>query len=266
MAGIGAQPSKNPNNPYIALESRTTEGNPERRSLRVFPAGSVRVVHGPRGERVMFFRAIQSVVALAAGLVLIAQDRDILVKKLAEELSLLDAKDTLYAFNSDFVLQPAFDSTGRLTAVRVVPKYFFEDAHPEWKEPEVMPVIRTTEYRNALERLARIAPIGVLVARGDVGITTNLRTRLWDRHADAMIERTMAPLTGNNGTESVASFVVLYFRPVSGIVEAKERSLPDNYILRIDGTNYWTDKDTFDTAVVGNRVTIRGASRPRNAW
>jgi hypothetical protein len=52
----------------------------------------------------------------------------------------------------------------------------------------------------------------------------------------------------------------------SGIVEAKEQYLSDLHIVRIDGDSYFTDKDGFDAAVVGNEVTIRGSRRPRDAW
>jgi len=194
------------------------------------------------------------------------QQRGEIDSKLKAEFALLDARNNLYGIDSDFVVQPGFDSLGRLLALRVVPKYFFEDIHPEWMEPDIPPALKSVDYRNALARLGRVAPIGDLNIQGGTGVTTNLRTRFWDQYGAGMIERVVSPSDSTDWDELIASFTILYFREVSGRVEAKEGSTPGNYVLKIDGTNYWTSKDEFDAVAVGQTVTIQGASSAKGLW
>lgn len=76
----------------------------------------------------------------------------------------VDARLNLYEANSFYVLQAGFDSKNRLEQLRVVPKYSFDEDHPEWEESEAFEYLSWVQYQNLLTRMDLIKSRGKLVA------------------------------------------------------------------------------------------------------
>lgn len=75
----------------------------------------------------------------------------------------VDAKLNLYAANSFYVLEVVFDAKNRLEKLSIVPRYYFEKAHPEWKESKPFEYLSWIEYQNLLARADLIKPRGQLI-------------------------------------------------------------------------------------------------------
>lgn len=179
------------------------------------------------------------------------------IEKLGTLFHRIDEKENLFEVSSEYALQPGFDTSGNLTQVRVVPKYFFEASHPEWPEPDSPPSMPLKRYRDLLRDIQKLKALGALVHRGKIGITLNLRTSFWDQYKKGIVERTM---TRESPTEtySVNRFAVHYLHTVSGTVDAKDSGFLGKRI-KIDGKWYWTPTSVFKTLAVGRSASIRAA-------
>src|SRR5678815_1961655 len=186
------------------------------------------------------------------------QERDEVHKKLSVDFRAVDSLLRLYKINTDYVAQTGFDSAGRLVAVRVVPKYFFEAQHPTWSEPDSPPILKSDQYRSLMERIGKTKSIGSLVTTGAAGLTTNMRSRFLDEYSQAMVERAMGPTTSDSEQVSVSSFTTWYFRDVNGTVASKESGL-GRYVVKVGDDAYMASKATFDSATIGTRATLRPA-------
>src|SRR6185436_14167372 len=74
----------------------------------------------------------------------------------------IDSAEHFFAINQDFVLQLNFNSAGLLTELVVKPKYFFNQHHPEWKEPDDVPLISWANFKALVARLDALKPKGQL--------------------------------------------------------------------------------------------------------
>ncbi len=81
----------------------------------------------------------------------------------------VDRAQNLFTINQAFVLQTRFNRQGLLTQFVVEPKYFFNEFHPEWKEPDpdTLPFLSWIDFTNLLVRLDSLKSKGTLTKRAD---------------------------------------------------------------------------------------------------
>jgi hypothetical protein len=87
----------------------------------------------------------------------------------------LDTKQNLFEINPFYVLQVKFDNRGGLRQLAVEPKYFFEESHPEWEEPDNFTNLTKAEYENLLARLDSVKSKGALMKPASgISVVTNM--------------------------------------------------------------------------------------------
>jgi hypothetical protein len=185
----------------------------------------------------------------------LSQDRD----KLREEFSLVDSEQDLFAAGFDYLIQPTYEARGRIIEIRVVPKYFFNQTHPQWTEPTSPVVMPLTAYEALLHQIGAVKPLGDLIRQGQVGIMLNLRTTFRDQYEKGIVERAMFRASPEEAY-GVAWFTVVYFRTIVGKLELKEAAEPPgpdrSYRIKIDGKWYWTTEKVFQGLTTGNKVKV----------
>lgn len=75
----------------------------------------------------------------------------------------IDEKLNLFYANSFYVLEVSFDAQDDLEKLEVVPRYFFEDSHPDWEETDSFEYLSWVQYQNFLTRVDLITPRGKLI-------------------------------------------------------------------------------------------------------
>jgi hypothetical protein len=75
----------------------------------------------------------------------------------------VDVKQNLFEIDQFHVLRVKFNNRGRLEQLAIEPKYYFEETHPEWKEPDNFTNLTKSEYENLLARLDNVKPKGALI-------------------------------------------------------------------------------------------------------
>jgi hypothetical protein len=126
----------------------------------------------------------------------------------------IDFNSKLFKINSDFVLQVRFD-TGNLISLRIVPKYYLNDMHPEWTEPDEWPLLSKSEFQRLLNQLDNIIPRGKLVERQTLCIVSNSTCSLLDKYKNAYMQKWQ---TGDD----IRSFELYPFHEIEGKVIKKE--------------------------------------------
>lgn len=87
----------------------------------------------------------------------------------------VDTKHTLFEVNEFYVLRVRFDNRGKLEQLAVEPKYFFEESHPAWKEPDNFTNLTKVEYEKLLGRLDSVKPKGALrKPASGISVVTNM--------------------------------------------------------------------------------------------
>ena len=87
----------------------------------------------------------------------------------------IDTKQNLFQVNRFYVLRAKFDNRGRLELLAVEPKYYFEESHPEWREPGNFANLTKAEYENLLARLDSVRPKGRLIKPASgISVVTNM--------------------------------------------------------------------------------------------
>ena len=99
----------------------------------------------------------------------------------------IDTSEDLFEVNSLFVLQPKFDSAGKLIELSVFPKYALEEKHPEWTEPEKWPLFSPSEYKDLLTRLDTLKRKGNLIEPARIGVVTNSTAHMLDKYEHAYL-------------------------------------------------------------------------------
>ena len=185
--------------------------------------------------------------------------------KLAKIFSLIDSKQNLFAVDSEYVLQPFYDESEEITELRVVPKYFFQDTHPEWIEPDHAPFLSLSSYRKLLAQIGAVKPLGRLMTYGQAAYTTNARSWFLDQYQNGLVRRVV--ITDLRGCKKqaarIAAFRVVFFRSISGKLESKDAlavlGLAREYRVQIDGKWYWTTEKEFRRLSVGKEVRVKAA-------
>ncbi len=183
----------------------------------------------------------------------------------------IDSQLMLFEVNADFVLKLEFVGDG-LEKFSVTPKYYFNDGHPEWKEPDERPWIEMTDYRNIIAKLERINPKGQLVSRWRIGLCS---AQCWfqDYYQDAFFEYSITGRDPDAG--GVGSFFICYFQPVHGkVIEKVGSNLRtssvregDEIIFKVkierEGVGWpitiWVREEVYNELKVGRIQSFQGA-------
>lgn len=184
---------------------------------------------------------------------------------LGNEFAVVDEKLLLFAVNTNYVLQAAKSSSGKIIAVRIVPKHFLEKSHPEWVEPEHAVRLSAKQYQEIVLRLQKVTPLGLLVRLGSMGLTLSLRTEFWDEWEGGMVLRKVFSVQDelNTSERLIASFEVLFFIEVTGVVNSKDEA---SHLVVIDGNELFVATAEFERAKVGSKVTVRATSPEMLPW
>ncbi len=101
----------------------------------------------------------------------------------------VDVKQNLFEVDRFHVLRVKFDNRGRLEQLAVEPKYYFEESHPEWEEPDNFANLTKSEYENLLERLDRVKSKGAQIkSRPSASAVTNLTAWYKEVYENAVLE------------------------------------------------------------------------------
>jgi hypothetical protein len=101
----------------------------------------------------------------------------------------VDLSENLYQINRFYIFQPIFDAQDKVEEFKVVPKYYFEESHPEWEEPDDFTHLTAAEYEELLEKLDKIKPKGALVEKGKFAAVTNMTAWFTDKYKKAAVTR-----------------------------------------------------------------------------
>lgn len=192
----------------------------------------------------------------------------------------------LYEINSLFVLSTEFNKSDELTVLNILPKYYFEEQHPEWKEPDQRPKLSSIEYEDILQKLETIKPRGALVSVSPAGVILNdtvwhfsyYENSYWDRGSNTVWNE-----AGNEGIGyTVRSLTVSFMSTVKGRVIEKTppgikktistepfgpitfETGPVHKVTIEAGKDdkndkkYYVTKETFDSLKIKKRQTFRG--------
>lgn len=100
-----------------------------------------------------------------------------------------DETQNLFLVNQFYVLRLRFDRRGKLKELAVEPKYFFEETHPEWAEPDNFAFLTKQEYEVLLTQLDSIKPKGVLMKPAFPGsVVTNMTSYHREVHLHAVLQ------------------------------------------------------------------------------
>jgi hypothetical protein len=160
----------------------------------------------------------------------------------------IDINPSIYELNSEFVLQPHFDTGDYLTTLEVVPKYFLHDMHPEWIEPDEWPLFSKSKFQSLLSQLDNIIPRGKLVRPDDLCVVSNNTCPLLDKYENAYVHRWQ---TGND----IRCFELYPFHEILGkiIKRAKSRDsmrlksdlVRENYRVLVGKSVYDIESDVY---------------------
>jgi hypothetical protein len=186
-------------------------------------------------------------------------------EELAKRFPLVDSKQDLFAADADYLLRPIFDATGAITEIRVVPKYYFEETHPEWPQPGSITYMPVATYEELLRRICEVKSLGSLIKQGQIGITLNLQASFWDQYEKGFVERAMFRMSPEEA-DGVSRFKVIYFHTIVGKLESKRIvtvfGLDKRYSIKVDGMMYWTTAREFQGLTKGMMVKVEAAGPP----
>lgn len=101
----------------------------------------------------------------------------------------IDEQKHLFEINRFYLLRVEFERTGRLKLLAVEPKYFFQESHPEWSEPEEFSFLSKDEFDKLLMVLDQIRSRGQLLESCPISLVTNLTAPRTDIYQHATVVR-----------------------------------------------------------------------------
>ncbi len=101
----------------------------------------------------------------------------------------VDQKRNLFSLNEFYVLRLNFNRRGRLMLLAVEPKYYYDDDHPDWAEPDHFPYLSKTEYERLVAEVDGVKPKGPLVKPASpVSFVTNMTAWRRETHRAGILE------------------------------------------------------------------------------
>ena len=104
-----------------------------------------------------------------------ANERDQVIRLLGESYRpVADAKNILFDVDRFRVIRAEFDKRKRLIELAVEPKYYFEEEHPEWAEPDEFANLSRVEFLELSTKLKRVKDLGKMVQSvNTIAVVTN---------------------------------------------------------------------------------------------
>ena len=188
-------------------------------------------------------------------------------QKLSQLFPSADPSKHIYAVSSDHVLLSLFDKEGALTEISVVPRYYLNDTHPDWTEPDVLPSLSESAYRHLLSLIGQVKSLGQ-VNRKNSGsaYVTNDQYPILDEYDDCVVQRFMrsgSHVVGPNNFQ-VASFHVFFFHLVTGrlssIPKAQKVDGSEKVCsVGIEGNGYWLARKDCERLEIGHPISVMAA-------
>lgn len=108
----------------------------------------------------------------------VSEKQEILNRCTAEFGVAVDTQQNIFAVNRFYVLRLIFTKHGKLADLAVQPRFYFNETHPEWEEPDDFKRLSKSEYEELLERLEPMKPKGRLLKPApQIGAIANLTAR-----------------------------------------------------------------------------------------
>ena len=165
----------------------------------------------------------------------------------------IDPKLNLFEVNQLFVLQPKFDATDNLIALAVFPKYWLEEFHPEWTEPQHWPLFSPAEFQRLLAHTEGVVAKGKLLAAGSGSVITNSTAYFLDRYERAYVRH-------GNVVNDVRFIEVYPFHEIEGNVRKKKRERTfmrkEFYRVLVGELNYFIERDQYRKLVRGRKQKL----------
>jgi hypothetical protein len=190
--------------------------------------------------------------------------------KLSQLFPLADSSQHIFTVNSVYVLQPLFDKSGALTEIRILPKYYFNETHHDWGEPDKPPFLDESEYRHLLSQIEQVSPLGQQ-KRNDPGSTfiTNDQYPAIDEYEKCIINRSMRSKRGlpDAATFPVVSARIYFFHLVSGHLDSFSKPNPPHDFaqfcgVRIEEKFYWISRKDCRSSKRGRQISVMAAGPP----
>jgi hypothetical protein len=101
----------------------------------------------------------------------------------------VDIQRQLFAINEFYVLGLRFNPRGRLVELDVSPKYFFEEAHPDWTEPDNFAYLSKSQYAEIVRQIDAIKSLGALIKGSEkISVVTNMTAPHRETYRAAQLE------------------------------------------------------------------------------
>jgi hypothetical protein len=175
----------------------------------------------------------------------------------------LDEKLNLFEVNQLFVLQPEFNEKGFLVKISVEPKYFYEEEHPEWKEPKERPHLANADYADVIAKINSIKPLGKFLNEVFNGAVTNSTVYTTEYFKDSILDYGETPIWQRDAVKEFVRFIrITYFQDVEGRIKKKKSCsfcFGVKFLVNVgEETNYYVEEETYNKLKKGKTATFRG--------
>lgn len=181
--------------------------------------------------------------------------------ELARSLFGREVAPRLFELSRDYVLKLRLDKAGDVISMLVVPKYYFEQAHSEWTEPESPVGMTNEESEKVLWKINTFKSLGSLMTKATGGFVTNSKLGLMDRYQNAFVERRINRAVAKSEpiTPDMTHSIYVYFlRRIEGKIQDKtainQPWMQEQLELKIRGCWYLTTKEEFNRFRIGDRA------------
>ena len=182
----------------------------------------------------------------------------------------IDTTLNLYEANELFVVRPEFESNDTLFRISVVPKYWFEDQHPEWKEPDARPHLNRAGYDAVVAKINSIKPFGKVLGNDSEGVRVAVITNFTDYRHEYYENGDLEYLESfywdkETNKERIRAIYINLFHYVEGKIDGKRFDKYSNrepFLVAVGEKNYYVDKTTYGRLKKGKVNVFQGILAP----
>jgi len=190
----------------------------------------------------------------------------------------VDQSRNLFDVNQAFVLQVTFDRRNKLSELAIEPKYFFNETHPEWTEPDSFPLLSWDEFKTLVQRLDGLKPKGQLTKPvNTIAFVTNSTGYYREYYERALLEWGEVGIRGEPD-DGIRFFSLNYAKnklrprpdhraaPVVNLLDAIYKNREDSVVYATAISAIFPKMEFFDKPikqfVFENKTTIEGYDGP----
>jgi hypothetical protein len=180
------------------------------------------------------------------------------LEALAREFMPAQASLALFDAGGEFALVPTVDSRGVLTSADLVSKRQVRDRIPSWTANSPRPTMTSKDYDSFLRHLARVRPLGPLIAAGHIRMWSAGIATAVDEYEEAIVLRDIHPAA--DGKEQIAGATVRYLGEITAVITDKKKEVFGFCVDTAEGerATYQVPSGIYDDLVIGRRMTFRG--------